>query len=401
MISFSLHDRVWFKQNLPSCFIRLPWGYTGSTLQSAKRGVTCMRLDFLEIEQFRGIRGLELKRLGDVNLLLGNNDVGKTTVLEAVKMFEAPSDFNVILRNARERMQRRAYARESYTTVDCLWNLFPFSQEEKQISLCAGIDGQTERLAISGELVHVLRPVSDEELRGYSSSGKKKNAAVTEEEVLTFQGELHYQGEVLPVSVDELSRVMLDLSKYSRTIRYMAPGDHLSGKNNSSIYRTTRREELDIVNLLNLIDPDVEGFKLEEGRTPFSRNQIIEHKRFGNVPLYTYGDGMKKILLLAANVADAKGGVLLIDEIETSLQASHLQQVFTWLLQACRKFHVQLFVTTHSLEAISVLAGCAVEDQESELTCYRLEADNGRTFGNRFSESELNSMVNRRGFDVR
>ena len=31
-----------------------------------------MRLDYLEIEQFRGIRELKLEQLGDVNLLLGD-----------------------------------------------------------------------------------------------------------------------------------------------------------------------------------------------------------------------------------------------------------------------------------------------------------------------------------------
>ncbi len=62
---------------------------------------------------------------------------------------------------------------------------------------------------------------------------------------------------------------------------------------------------------------------------------------------------------------------------------------------------MQLFVTTHSLEAISTLVSCTVEDTKSELACYRLEADGEKTFGNRFSVEELDSMVNGRGFDVR
>lgn len=325
-----------------------------------------MRLDFLEIEQFRGVRGLRLNRLGDVNLLLGNNDAGKTTVLEAVKMFEAPDNIDIILRNSRERLlSGRLYTRESYTPVECLWNLFPFSQEKKQISLRAGIGGQTDELAISGELVHILRLVSADEVRGYVSVSQRKDAPMTEQEVLTFQGEICYCGKVLPISVDEFYyfKVPLNIAKLTRSIKYMAPGDHLSGRNNAAIYQTSKKEELEIVELLQLIDPDIEGFKLEEGSTSFSRNQIIEHKRFGNIPLYTYGDGMKKILSLAANVVNAKNGILLIDEIETSLQTSNLRQVFTWLLRACRQFQVQLFVTTHSLEAISALAGCAVEDQ--------------------------------------
>ena len=165
--------------------------------------------------------------------------------------------------------------------------------------------------------------------------------------------------------------------------------------------RTSKKQEMEIVELLQLIDPDIEGFKLEAHDTTGGRNQVIEHKRFGNVPLYTYGDGMKKILVLASYVLNAKDGVLLIDEIETSLQASNLKHVFAWLLRACRRFNVQLFVTTHSLEAVSALVSCAVEDRDSELVCYRLEADGETTFGKRFSEHSLDSMVNGRGFDVR
>lgn len=363
-----------------------------------------MRFDFLEIDQFRGIQNLRLKNLGDVNLLLGDNDAGKTSVLEAVKMFEGPDNIDIILRNSRERLQSsRLYTRESYTPVECLLNLFPFSLETKIISLRAGIDGGIDELTITGDLAHVLRLVSVDEIRGYVSPSKRKNAPVTEQDVLTFQGNIVYQGKALPFSVDEYyySRVPLNIVKSARSIKYMAPGDHLSGRNNTAIYRTTKKQELEIVKLLNLIDPDIEGFKLEEGSTSFSRNQIIEHRRFGNVPLYTYGDGMKKILSLAASVVNAKNGVLLVDEIETSLQASNLKHVFTWLLQACRQLQVQLFVTTHSLEAISALVSCAVKEKESELACYRLEADNGQTFGNRFSERDLDSMVNGRGFDVR
>ena len=110
---------------------------------------------------------------------------------------------------------------------------------------------------------------------------------------------------------------------------------------------------------------------------------------------------MKKILSLAAGVLRAKSGILMVDEIETSLQASNLKHVFTWLLNACKLFDVQLFVTTHSLESVSTLASCAVADTESELTCYRLEKDWDGLFAKRFSESDLDSMVNGRGIDVR
>ena len=41
-------------------------------------------LDRVEIRRFRGLPELDLKTLGSFNILLGPNDVGKTSVLEAI-----------------------------------------------------------------------------------------------------------------------------------------------------------------------------------------------------------------------------------------------------------------------------------------------------------------------------
>ena len=150
-----------------------------------------------------------------------------------------------------------------------------------------------------------------------------------------------------------------------------------------------------------MIDSEIEGIKLVPSEySNTGSNQVIEHRRYGEIPLYTYGDGMKKILSLASILPGAKGGILLIDEIETSLQSSILSQVFQWLLEACRHYEIQLFVTTHSLEAISTLARCAT-DYVSELACYRLEKYNNNNRVRRYSEQMLDSIVNGSGLDVR
>ena len=148
-----------------------------------------MRMDFLEIEQFRGIRGLELKQLGDVNLLLGDNDSGKTNVLEAIKMFEAPDDIDAIIRNASTRTPSiRSIARDNYTPLEYLLSIFPFAQRYKQVMMSAGIDGEICKFAIEGELAHILRPVPEQEVRGIYPREKRKNMLLTEQEVLAFHG---------------------------------------------------------------------------------------------------------------------------------------------------------------------------------------------------------------------
>ena len=43
-------------------------------------------IDLLDIEGFRGFERLALPRIGQVNLIVGQNGVGKTTLLEALRL---------------------------------------------------------------------------------------------------------------------------------------------------------------------------------------------------------------------------------------------------------------------------------------------------------------------------
>ena len=47
-------------------------------------------LDALHIHQFRGLLDLHLQDLGQVNVLVGRNNSGKTTILEAISTFARP-----------------------------------------------------------------------------------------------------------------------------------------------------------------------------------------------------------------------------------------------------------------------------------------------------------------------
>lgn len=61
-------------------------------------------LDSLKIENFRAFRHLEIKRLARVNLIVGKNNVGKTSLLEALHLYASTGKAPVIwsLLGARE-----------------------------------------------------------------------------------------------------------------------------------------------------------------------------------------------------------------------------------------------------------------------------------------------------------
>ena len=64
---------------------------------------------------------------------------------------------------------------------------------------------------------------------------------------------------------------------------------------------------------------------------------------------------MKKAILLMSAVITAQNGILLLDEFETAIHTSAMIKVFSWILRACKKLNVQIFLTSHSEEAIVVL----------------------------------------------
>lgn len=78
----------------------------------------------------------------------------------------------------------------------------------------------------------------------------------------------------------------------------------------------------------------------------------------------------KAVLLMGAVIAAENGG-LLIDEFETAIHTSAMENTFRWILETCRKLNVQVFVTSHSKEAIDKLLKCSEQCLE-DMAVYTL-----------------------------
>src|SRR6266566_2394017 len=55
--------------------------------REAGRAMGNLILNSLEIRGFRGFRHLQIERLGRVNLIVGKNNVGKSSLLEALQLY--------------------------------------------------------------------------------------------------------------------------------------------------------------------------------------------------------------------------------------------------------------------------------------------------------------------------
>lgn len=56
--------------------------------------MTPLALQSLDIAEYRGLNGMKLEDFGRINLLVGGNNTGKTSVLEALALFSRPLDID-------------------------------------------------------------------------------------------------------------------------------------------------------------------------------------------------------------------------------------------------------------------------------------------------------------------
>lgn len=305
----------------------------------------------LNIESFRGIINLKIKDIGKINILLGENNCGKTSILEAIMLLLNPGDPANIIKTAQIRDKNISY---KYTLPDFDSFLYLFSKTDDLFEI--KIRGKSDVSYKNQELLFNLKGDIHKELFTqdiYNDGGEIDifNGTIffipTEKNSILFpatpiEKNFKYHQNIKNIKIETQSEV---------EFRYISPTDHVVGNVINDILKEKSLEN-DIVQLLKIFDTNINGLKLIESDDKKKVLQYIEHKKYGNMPVSVYGDGIKKVLTLANGLASVKNGVLLIDEIETAIHKSAMRKVFNWLIKACNLFNVQIFLTTHSIEVV-------------------------------------------------
>jgi predicted ATPase len=115
------------------------------------------------------------------------------------------------------------------------------------------------------------------------------------------------------------------------------------------------------------------------------------------IPIGSMGDGIWRLLGVALALVQARGGVLLVDEVDTGLHYSVLVDMWRLVLETARTLDVQVFATTHSRDCYEALAAVS-EAGRTDISLQRIER--GKTEAIAFSEAELRQAAER-GLEVR
>lgn len=111
------------------------------------------------------------------------------------------------------------------------------------------------------------------------------------------------------------------------------------------------------------------------------------------LPLNLLGQGMQRLMSLATHAYAARGGILFIDEIEIGLHHSYFERLWAGIRAMADVLDMQVVATTHSYECLA--AATASESAKEDLAVVRLErgADNRITATTLSGERLLNAIA--------
>lgn len=371
----------------------------------------------LHINKFRSLRDLELNELGSVNLFVGQNNSGKTSILESIELHCHPLNIGQLVTTSRSR-DRFNFFPSRLPRIEYVRWLFPYTKDKdvitsrEEISIFANVDDQLTHSTAFLYETKVFEPSEEiiilteedgtnidegnmEEVPGLEVKLGFKKSSIDTFNTLPYETKEFLITERNRISI----RTETQLSLFPT--RMVTPVDHrslpISAKFISEVILSGDKPK--ILKLLKLFDEEIEGFELLNigGREIIP---YINHKTMGFSPVSIFGDGLRRALTLASALVRSENGILLIDEIETAFHAKLFEKVFAWLVMACKELNVQLFATTHSLEAIDAIL-VADKDVINEIVTFRIEYKKQKLRAKRFSGETLYELRHELGQDVR
>lgn len=323
----------------------------------------------IRIKNYRGITDLNLVDLKPINILAGDNNCGKTSVLEVIKGAEFAEGIH-----AWSTLLRR----EKLSLYESFVDLFNIDADEKKIEF--EIYGNEKKHVIIN-MQECVEELTTEEYREVIHSNNLKDEEISDvllvnkaeysifvndkktDNGFIYDGQPTFRkGKV--VSSSKQKNIYISSTSHAESQIYLR--DVL---NNPKLYE-------EMLNVLKAYDPGIMSINYDRYSEEIGSRgiyKILSQDHAKALPLNMYGDGMKKAVLLMSAVIKAKDGILLLDEFETAIHTSAMTKTFKWILETCKKLNVQVFMTSHSIEAISKVLTCSDEliDSIALFTLYK------------------------------
>lgn len=297
-------------------------------------------INSIEIERFRGIKDFKIEKFSKINIFLGKNNIGKTSILEAIFLLTGmsnptlPNLVNSIRTEGETSMKELGWL---FYNKDINSPIIISDQGSRsvQITPILGLEnggGLTPTLSVSGLKIDGLK-------LSFKHNGKRGNVSFYKKN----------------------NEITIKRSSYEeKIVACTLPANALKANLLSNIKEVIKRNEKShLVDIIKLFDKNTLNVEIINDEVYVQLSNINDL-----IPISFIGDGLQHFIGICSAVLNPENKVVLVDEIDNGLHYTVLKQLWKSLIKLSIENSTQLFITTHNEESLKSLAAVLEEEKE-------------------------------------
>ncbi|MDJ0795780.1 MAG: AAA family ATPase [Calothrix sp. MO_167.B12] len=353
----------------------------------------------LSIHNYRSFKEFHVDGLARVNLMVGSNNSGKTSLLEAICLLvnqNNPQALIELLDNRGEialaKVSKLSRNNQILSRSYQIKHLF----SNHQLSYNQNLEFKSEQeLPLSLKIY--LSPINNQEGQLNLSED------IAEDDIPGFELNFVYNSHEsirVPILDDGTFEMrFMRRVKSPKSALYFAnvfcqfiTTDNINFQKLAELWdaiNLTPKED-EVIRALQIIEPDVKRLSFTSRQTSNSGIIIKMRGQSEPIPLGSMGDGMRRILTLVMCAVNVENGFLLVDEIDTGLYYEIQTDMWRFIFETAKRLNIQVFATTHSWDCVRAFQEALESVEDSNIgKLFRLDSKYGEIRAVEYSSEEL------------
>jgi AAA15 family ATPase/GTPase len=303
-------------------------------------------IKYIQIDNFKCFDSLKVESLKRVNLLGGDNNVGKSAFLEALELVSKTQNSSSLLIAIRDIINRRQAYNIKYSEFDIItYEQDDFKFETNNISIALKIQ-LNDKISLFDDI-----------------ESDKSDREIYENSIIEIKINNDY--DKIPYSRfnDRITRQIPSLSirntRLNENISFITSAV-MDERELSNIYGSiVDMGMMEVVNnFLKEFDYRIESLVIR----PTKRDSVFKIKLKNKdmpVLLSSMGGGLNRYIAIVCAIWKSKNGQLFIDEVENGIHYTKYEKLWEIIFKTSKEANCQVFITTHSKECIEAFTKTA------------------------------------------
>ena len=373
----------------------------------------------IKINNYKCFKNFEIKDFKRINIFVGDNNSGKTSLLEAIALLD-PKTFkkqNKLIKNYFSFIDNRAEISADSGIEYFLKLIRKFFEDysiffnerniEKSIFIEADFNSSKKNsksdfaVKFENKIINDAFDFKESKLLDHEKLTQSviKRYSINQSILATYK--FSNKKNLLELGVSSIGAYndnVEGFDDFDVIFKKINDGEDVVKNWTQIINQNGVKIEEKFVKLLQNFDGDIEAIRANQDELDFYKKNPENKKSPFVIPLSSMGEGFKRffdiVITLELMNKNNKPQILCIDEIDNGLYYDKQDLFWEQIIKLCEEYNIQLFATTHSYDSLKNISKIALNDKyEDVLQVVRLEKFDGKILQTKISQEELETMI--------